>query len=82
MEMGEIYPNSVFILTPALPAGISLDPNTGKISDTATTLVPATPYTLTTKMFTGGQVTVPVTISVELCTGTKSLITLVAMTDP
>ena len=34
MEMDEIYPNSIFILTPALPTGISLNPSTGEISGT------------------------------------------------
>ena len=38
--------------------------------------VPVCP--LTAKQFTSDEVT----ISVGLCTGTKSLITLVAMTDP
>ena len=80
--MDEIHPNSDyyydFTVTPALPAGIVIDPNTSKISGTATTLMPATACTITAKQFTGGQVT----LSVELCTGTKSLITRVAMTDP
>ena len=80
-EMDKIHPNSVLPLTPALPACILLHPSTGEISGTATTLMPATACTITAKKFTGGQVTVPVTISVELCTGTKSLITLVAYLD-
>ena len=70
MQMGQMDSTSVFILTPALPTGISLDCSTGEIS--------ATVCSFTAKQFTGGQVT----ISVELCTGSKSLITLVVMTDP
>ncbi|KAK8819459.1 hypothetical protein WA556_002449, partial [Blastocystis sp. ATCC 50177/Nand II] len=38
VEMGEVYPNSAqyfdFTVTPALPAGLSLDPSTGMISGT------------------------------------------------
>ena len=34
MQMGLIYSNSVFILTPALPTGISLGCSTGEISGT------------------------------------------------
>ena len=70
MQIGQIDSNSVFTLTPALPTIISLGCSTGEIW--------ATVCSLTAKQFTGGQVT----ISVELCTGSKSLITLVAMTDP
>lgn len=50
VEMGEIYPNSEyyydFTVSPALPAGIKLDGNTGKISGTCTTLVEARIYTI------------------------------------
>ena len=77
-EMDEIYLNSVFTLTPALPAGLLLDPTTGKISGTTQSEMPATACTITANQFMGDEVT----ISVGLCTGTKSLITLVAMTDP
>ena len=59
IEMGAIYPNSVFILTPALSTGLLMDPNTSVTSDTA----PA--CTFTAKQFTGGEVTVAVMISVS-----------------
>ena len=78
IEMGKMYSNSVFTLTPALPAGLLLDPSTGKISGTTQSEMPATACTITANQFMGDEVT----ISVGLCTGTKSLITLVAMTDP
>ena len=85
IEMGEVYPNSDyyydFTITPALPTGISLDFSTGKISGTCNEMVPATPYTITAKKFTGGEGTAALTISVEPCFGGKSLITLVARTD-
>ena len=85
IEMGEVYPNSDyyydFTVTPALPAGIVMDPNTGKISGTAHTLMPATPYQITAKKFGGGSSTATVTISVEVCGGNMGLITLVARLD-
>ena len=77
IEMGEMYSNSVFTLTPALPAGLLLDPSTDMISGTTRSEMPATACTITANQFMGDEVT----ISVELSTGTKSLITLVAMTD-
>ena len=77
IEMGEMYSNSVFTLTPALSAGLLLDPTTGKISGTTQSEMPATACTITANQFMGDEVT----ISVELSTGTKSLITLVVMTD-
>ena len=85
VEMGEIYANSDyffdFTVTPALPAGISLDPNTGKISGTCTVLTAATTYQITAKKLGGGTTTASITLSVELCTGEKHLITLVARLD-
>ena len=77
IEMGEMYSNSVFTLTPALSAGLLLDPSTGMILGTTQSEMPATACTITANQFMGDEVT----ISVELSTGTKSLITLVAMTD-
>ena len=85
VEMGEVYPNSDyfydFTVTPALPAGIVMDPNTGKISGTANAEMPATTYQITAKKVGGGSSTASVTISVEICTGAKGLITLVVRMD-
>ena len=85
IEMGEAYANSNyyydFTVTPALPAGIVLDTATGKISGTARSEMPATPYQITAKKVGGGTSTASVTISVEPCTGGKGLITLVARLD-
>ena len=85
VEMGEVYPNSDyyfdFSVSPALPTGISIDPNTGKISGTTSTLMTATTYQITAKKYGGGSSTAVVTISVETCFGGKSLITLVARLD-
>ena len=85
VEMGEVYPNSDyyfdFAITPVLPAGLSLDPTTGKISGTARSEMAATPYTITAKKLGGGSTSTTITLSVEVCTGGKGFITLVALTD-
>ena len=85
IEMGEIYANSDyyfdFTVTPAFPEGISLDFNTGKISGTCNVQSPSTVYQITASRVGGGSVTVPVTLSVEPCTGERHLITLVARLD-
>ena len=85
VEMGEVYPNSEyffdFAVTPALPEGITVDPTTGKISGTARTEMAAASYTITAKKVGGGSSNATVTLSVEVCTGGKSLITLVVRTD-
>ena len=85
VEMGEIYPNFEyyydFTISPELPAGISLDANTGKISGTCTELYPAAAYTIQAKSFTGAVKSFVATISVEPCSGDKGFITLVAHTD-
>ena len=85
IEMGEVYANSDyyydFTVSPALPAGLSIDPNTGKISGTVNEMVAATTYQITAKKYGGGSSTASVTISVEVCRGDKHLITLVARMD-
>ena len=84
IEMGEVYPNSEyyfnFQVTPSLPAGITLDPNTGMISGTATE-TSSSSYTITAEKLTGGTSTTVLSFTVEICTGGRSLITLVAYTD-
>ena len=85
VEMGEVYPNSEyyydFTITTVLPSGITLDTVTGKISGTANAEMPATTYSITAKKVGGGTSTATIMLSVEICTGTKGLITLVARTD-
>ena len=85
IEMGEEYPNSEyyygFQITPALPAGIHLDPNNGMISGTATAEAAAQQYTITANKLTGGTSSATFTMDVGLCTGGRSLVTLVARTD-
>lgn len=84
IEMGEVYPNSEyyfnFEVTPSLPTGISLDPNTGMISGTATAISTSS-YTVTATKLTGGTSTTTLSFAVAVCTGGRSLITLVARTD-
>ena len=84
IEMGEEYPNSEyyfgFTVNPALPAGIHLDPNNGMISGTATA-ESTQQVTITASKLTGGTSSATFTFSVEICTGGRSLVTLVARTD-
>ena len=85
IEMAELYPNSDvyfnFSIQPALPAGISLDPNSGIMSGTATGFAAMTTYTVSVRTMTGDTVQTTVPLSVEVCTGRHHLITLVARTD-
>ena len=85
IEMGEVYPNSNyyydFTVTPNLPTGINLDPHTGTISGTAHDTTMSTTYTIGAKKVTGESVTAQFQFGVEVCTGGKSLITLVARSD-
>ena len=85
IEMGETYPNSDyyydFTVTPALPAGLTIDANTGKISGTASAITPAADYQITAKSLNGGSKTFTVNLAVGYCTGDRSFITLVARLD-
>ena len=85
IEMGEVYPNSQyyfdFQISPSLPSGISLDPNTGMISGTATAQKAATTYTITANKLSGGTSSASFSFSVDVCTGSSNLITLVVRTD-
>ena len=85
VEMGEVYPNSEyyfnFQVSPAFPDGIKIDPNSGIISGTATAEMAATTYSITASKLTGGTSTASFSLSVEICTGGRSLVTLVARTD-
>ena len=73
VEMGEVYPNSTFYydftVTPALPEGLSIDTNTGKISGRVASLLPSATYSIQAKKVSGGVNTAVVTLSVEACTG-------------
>lgn len=77
--VGEYYLD--FTVSPSLPQGILIDPNSGTISGTVVAEVPTQTYTITAKKFTGEPTSTTVTIAVSICTGGKSLITLVVLTD-
>ena len=85
IEMGEVYANANyyrdFTVQPALPAGVKLDTQTGTFCGTASAESAAQTYTVTATKVSGGSTTAVVTLSVSICTGGKSLITLVARTD-
>ena len=85
IEMGEVYANANyyydFTVTPDLPAGIKLDAATGTICGTATTTVSPQSYVIRAKKVNGGETTATINLSVSICTGGKSLISLVARTD-
>ncbi len=86
IEMAEVYPTSSYYteysIQPQLPNGLSLDPYNGMISGTATAVssAPVT-YTITAQKYIGGSATTTISISVDICYGGKSLVTLVARTD-
>ena len=85
IEMGEVYPNSEyyynFQITPTLPNGIRLDPNTGMISGTARSEMPTTAYSISATKLTGGTSTAVFSFSIQICTEGRSLVTLVAHAD-
>ena len=85
IEMAEAYPNSDeylnFSIHPELPAGIHLDPNTGMISGTATVEAATVVYTVSASKFNGETKTATLPLRVMICTGDRSLVTLVARTD-
>ena len=85
IEMGEAYPNEDlfydYAVTPALPEGITLDPNTGMISGTTHIMASTTTHTITATKLNGEQASCTLTFSVAICTGDRSLITLVARAD-
>ena len=85
IEMGELYPNSEyyfnFQISPSLPNGVNLDPNTGMISGTAKAEMSSVTYSISATKLTGGTSTTTFSLSVQICTGGRSLVTLVARAD-
>ena len=85
IEMGEVYSNSEFIfdytVTPAFPEGILLDANTGMISGTTHVEAGTASYTISAKKLSGETTSTVLSLTVAICTGGRSLITLVARSD-
>ena len=85
IEMAEVIPEgqgySNFRIQPALPTGLRFDAFTGWISGTATEEKPSVTYTVTASQIVGGDISVTFTLSVEVCTGGKSLVTMRIRTD-
>ena len=85
IEMAELIPVgsgfSDFQVTPALPAGLVLDRATGFVSGTATELSPVTSYQVTAKSYLNTPVTASFQLSVEVCTGGRSLMTVRVYAD-
>ena len=85
IQMEEVYPNSEyyfnFQISPALPDGLSIDPNSGVISGIAKSEMTATSYSITATKLTGGTSTASFSLTVDSCTGGRSLVILVVRTD-
>ena len=83
--MDILYPNSEyyynFQISPALPDGITFDPNIGIISGTPRNEMGTTTYSITANKLTGGTSTATFSITVEVCTESRGLISLVVRTD-
>ena len=85
IEMAEVFPSSSlysdFSVNPPLPDGLTIDPYNGMISGTPVTESAASTHTVTARKMNGGSTTATVAVDVSVCTGGKSLITLVVRTD-
>ena len=82
IAMTDLYPSVDvshyydFTVSPELPEGLSLDKWKGRISGTPTESQSAKTYTITAKKYGGGSSTTTIEITVDTCSGDKSLITL------
>lgn len=85
IEMGESYPTSNmyrdFTITPALPNGLNLCTGTGMIYGTATDGSPQTSYTINANKANGDPTSYVMTLSVDVCTGGRGLITAKMRSD-
>jgi len=80
IEMSELIPEGDgyydFSISPALPEGLSIDSSTGWVSGTYNNIMNPTQYTVTAHKKTGGISTASFTLSSEVCTGGRSLMTI------
>ena len=85
IEMSEVMPEGEryfnFRVTPAMPTGVSFNPNNGWITGTPTAEAPQTVYTITATKLTGGDVTVTLPFTVTICSNGQGLITVRIRTD-
>ena len=80
IEMSELIPEGDgyydFSISPALPEGLSIDSSTGWVSGTYNNIMNPTQYTVTAHKKTGGISTASFSLSSEVCTGGRSLMTV------
>ena len=84
-ELDTVYPVSDihyydFTITPALPAGVVIDANSGIVAGSPSEAFDDT-HIITAKKFGGGVVSALFNLTVEACTGGRTLITLTARMD-
>ena len=85
VELDTVYPVSDihyydFTITPALPAGVVIDANSGIVAGSPSEASDHT-HIITAKKFGGGVVSALFNLTVEACTGGRALITLTARLD-
>ena len=87
IAMTDLYPSMNatnyydFTIVPALPTGLVLDQYNGKISGIPAQAQSATTHTITAKKYGGGSSSTTMEISVDTCSGDKSLVTLTICMD-
>lgn len=86
IEAPEVYPSTFtylhsFSISPALPAGLYIDPPTGILCGTPGSQMATTSFTVTGKKMNGDSITSAVSLKVDICTGTRSLITAALRTE-
>ena len=81
----DMYPNSEyyydFSVNPALPNGLTIDPITGVISGSPLESVDETLYTISAYKMTGELLSTELSLTIEECSGYRSLISLIIHTD-
>ena len=80
IEMAEVIPlgtgYSLYRISPSLPSGIILDQSTGWISGTASAEMAPRTYTITALKYDGGESVATISLGVEVCSGSRSLMTI------
>ena len=85
IEMAEVYPTDThylqFTVSPALPAGLSLDPPTGILMGTPTELTNNYHFTISALKLSGEATSCPMVANIISCTGDHNLITVTIRSD-